>query len=128
MGGEFGTMSLKMAGSLILILGLIIFLFYILKHMKSGSLSLNRYPEMRILGTVSLAPKRAVALVEICDQWLVVGVGTESVTLLSKFDRPPQPHEDDTDSVGNTGSFQSFLQNRRLWLRDRKGNNSRENV
>ena len=114
MNAEFGSMSLKMAGSLILILGLIISLFYVLKHLRLGSMSRSRYPEMRILGTMTLAPKRAVALVEICDQWLVVGVGTENVTLLSKLDRPPPTNDADTHSSDNMGSFQSFLLNKRF--------------
>ena len=121
-------MSLKMTGSLILILGLIILLFYVLKRLRLGSLSLNRYPEMRVLGTINLAPKRAIALVEICDQWLVVGVGTENVTLLSKLDRPPENLDVDSHSTNDSRSFQSFLQQKHLWPRDKKIRNSRENA
>ena len=128
MDADFGSLSMKMAGSLLLVLGLIISLFYILRRLRLGSLSLNRYPEMRILGTLNLAPKRAIALVEICDQWLIVGVGTENVTLLSRLDRPPQDNDVDTRPTGNVESFKSLLQNKRPWQRNKKTTNTRENA
>ena len=127
MAADFGSLSLKMAGSLLLILGLIISLFYVLKRLRFSSLSLKKYPEMRLLGSLNLAPKRAIALIEVCDQWLIVGIGTENVTLISRFDRPPETSNLDAGTPGNEKSFHSFLQNRRLWQRDRKINTAREN-
>ena len=120
MAADFGSVSLKMAGSLILVLGLIIGLYYLFKRLRPGSLSFNNYPEMRLIGTLNLAPKKSIALIEICDQWLVVGIGAENVTLISKLDRTPDINDTDTLPTGNEGRFHSLLQNRFPWQRGRK--------
>ena len=128
MTADFTVASLKMAGSLIFILGLILGLFYLLKRLRVNPLAGSGIPEMRILGTLSLAPKRAVALIEICDQWLIVGIGTENVTLISKIDRPPEGRGPDVGIQTDTGIFQSLLQNMGLRHGDRKKPNTRENA
>jgi len=104
LAADFGSASIKMAGSLFLILGLIIGIFFLVKRLRSGSLSLDNYPEMRLIGRLNLAPKRAIALVEICDQWLIVGIGTENVALISKLDRPTGPINSYAVSPGNRHS------------------------
>jgi len=120
MTAEFGSLSLKMAGSLALVLGLIITLLYIVKRVRWSTLSYAGYPEMRLIGTLTLAPKRSIALIEICDQWLVVGIGTENVTLLSKFD-PPEGHSPADDRGLKSGKgFYSFLQDRGVFQRREK--------
>jgi flagellar biogenesis protein FliO len=43
---------------------------------------------MQLVETLAIAPRRWVALVEIRDQWLVLGVGQEDVRLLSQLPRP----------------------------------------
>jgi len=106
---DFGIASIKMAGSLIVILGLILGLFYVIKRFRWAASSMNPYPQMRIVGTLNLAPKRALTLVEICDQWLVVGVGTENVTLISQFDRPEEIQEARKVDRGS-GRFQALLE------------------
>ena len=119
MASEFDMNSIKMLTSLIIILGAIVLLFFLLRRLRLSPLMNGRSPVMRILGTLNLAPKRAVALVEICDQWLVVGIGTENVTLISKIDRPPDA---DTAGLGipsNEGRFSSLLENFGLRRRDR---------
>ena len=109
MESDIGIASIKMAGSLIVILGLIFGLFYVIKRFRWTASSMNPYPQMRIVGTLNLAPKRALALVEICDQWLVVGVGTENVTLISQFDRPEKMQDAPKVDRAN-GIFQALLQ------------------
>ena len=119
MASDFDMNSIKMLTSLIIILGAIVLLFFLLRRLRLSPLMNGRSPVMRTLGTLNLAPKRAVALVEICDQWLVVGIGTESVTLISKIDRPPDA---DTPGLGipsNESRFSSLLENFGLRRRDR---------
>lgn len=99
---DFGTASIKTAGSLILILGLIVFLFYLLKKFRLNTFPMGKHPLMRLLGTLSLAPKRSLALVEICGQWFVVGVGTENISLISKVDAPTE--QDRSEAVSGAGS------------------------
>ena len=108
MAADFGHASIKMAGSLVFILALILCIFFLVKRLRLGSLALNNYPEMRLIGRLTLAPKRSIALVEICDQWLIVGIGTENVTLISKLDSRPDPINSDAVTPINrkTGLWQ----------------------
>ena len=110
MEAEFGGALLKMAGSLMLVLGLMVCLFYVLKRLRPRSFHLGNYPQMRLIGSLNLAPKRTLALVELCDQWLVVGVGTESVSLIAKMDRPPEVTDAGASVSRNGRSFHSFLE------------------
>lgn len=105
-----GILSIKMLFALMLMLGLIFALVYLLKRLKMGGLSGNRRPSMRLLGHLSLAPRKGIALVEACDQWLVIGIG-ENVNLISKVDRPPSDALPDTVSPGGGNVFQSILEN-----------------
>lgn len=98
---DFGLASIKMAGSLVFILALILCIFFLVKRLRLGSLALDNYPEMRLISRLTLAPKRAIALVEICDQWLIVGIGTENVTLISKLDSRPDPINSDAVTSSN---------------------------
>jgi len=106
-----GILSIKMFISLIIMLGLIFCLFFILRRLKSVSLSGARGPSMRLLGSLSLAPKRGLALVEVCDQWLVIGIGTENVNLISKVDRPEGNATYETSPPGGKDMFHSILEN-----------------
>lgn len=110
MTAELGNATLRMAGSLVLIIGLILIFVYLLKRYHIGSLSLNRSPVFRLLGSLSLAPKRSIALIEIHKQWLILGVGTERVTLLSKMDRPEEEAVFEDQSDLGSKSFKVMLQ------------------
>jgi flagellar biosynthetic protein FliO len=115
-----------MVGSLAMVLGLILVLFYAVKRFRPRSFHSTQVPEMRLLGTLNLAPKRALALVELRDQWMVVGVGTDSVTLVTKMDRPPEPEPEEAPVRRSGRNFQSFLQQsglRQSW----KGMTSKRN-
>ncbi len=111
MSADFNIISMKMAISLIAILILVISLFFLMKRFRLGPLSNNKMPAMRLLGTLSLAPKRAIALVEVCDQWLVVGIGTENVTLISRLDPPPEMTAPGPGIPAKGGKFSLFLEN-----------------
>ena len=98
-----------MAGSLLVVLGLIVCLFYVLKKIRFGPTAAAGLARMRLLSTLSLAPKRTVALVEVRDQWLVVGVGTNAVTLLTSMPRPEDTDRPDTARSDRKTSFRSLL-------------------
>jgi flagellar protein FliO/FliZ len=106
------TATLKMLGSLLLIVGIILCMFYLIKRSRFSPLSINRQSKMRVIGTLSLAPKRSIALVEVYNQWLILGVGTENVTLLSKVDRPHGEGVTKTISPVKPKSFRSYLQDK----------------
>ncbi len=123
MSSELGTISLRMVGSLVAVLGLILLLFYAAKRLRLRSSSAGSHiPQMRLLGTLSLAPKRTLALVEFSDQWLIVGVGAESVSLISKMDRPAAAEQDHAPSERKGKNFQELLSGAGLlhpWRNDR---------
>lgn len=110
MTGELGNITLKMIGSLVFIIGLILIFVYLLKRFRIGPMSLNRSPIFRLLGSLNLAPKRSIALVEIHNQWLVLGVGTERVTLLSKMDRPEEEGLSENQSDFGHKNFKTLMQ------------------
>jgi flagellar biosynthetic protein FliO len=107
-----GMLSIKMFLSLLLMLGLIYALYYIMKRLKIGPLTGSRPASMRLLGTLSLAPKRGIALVEVCGQWFVIGIGSENVSLISKVERPEEGTAPCNISPAPGGNvFQSILEN-----------------
>jgi flagellar protein FliO/FliZ len=112
MTGELETAAIRTLASLGLVVGLIVCLFYLLRRWRLGALGPNNQSAMRLIGTLSLAPRRSLALVEIADQWLVVGVGADQVTLITKLERPPEPdHQVALDpSDGIRGRWQRKLQ------------------
>lgn len=112
MEADLAASAVKTAGALILILGVIVCLFYLLKRARIGGGSAAGMSRMRILSSLSIAPKRSIALVEIRDEWLVVGVGTDSVTLLTRMDRPEeQPAPAETTGPQGSQSFRTLLGN-----------------
>lgn len=107
---EFGSTTIKMFGSLMIVLGLILLLFYLAKRLRlRTSYRSAGVPEMRLLETLNLAPKRGLALVEFSGQWLIVGVGVESVSLIAKMDCPPAASETDHRHEGSESSFQRLF-------------------
>jgi len=88
MTGELETAAIRTVASLGLVVGLIVCLFYVLRRWRFGALAPNNQAAMRLVGTLSLAPRRSLALVEIDDQWLVVGVGADQVSFITKLERP----------------------------------------
>lgn len=111
MSDGLGIVSLKMFISLIIMLGLIFAIVFILKRLKLGPMAGNRVTSMRLLGHLSLAPKRGIALVEVCDQWFVIGIGAENVNLISRIDRPVCESLPNTGVTGGGNVFQSILDN-----------------
>lgn len=110
--GGMGEASIKMFGTLLLVVGVIVLVFYIMKRFRLVPFQGGKEARMRLLGTLHLAPKRLVALVEVCGEWLVLGVGTESISLLSKVD-PSAATEGNTAGGSADGlSFEGALRKR----------------
>ena len=105
---EMTTAVLKMLGSLVLVIGLIVVLFFLARKVRWRVAGPGRTARMQLVETLAIAPRRWVALVEIRDQWLILGVGQEDVRLLSQL---PRPVEGETMErrPGSHEGFQSIL-------------------
>jgi flagellar biosynthetic protein FliO len=98
-----------MFGSLLVVVGLILLLFYLSRRLRlRGSSHSSHIPQMRLLGTLNIAPKRALALVEFSDKWLIVGIGAENISLITTMDRPPSTLQAQ-DVLGKGTGFHDFL-------------------
>ena len=108
--------TFKMLASLALIIGVIIVVFYLLKRLRSFSTVSQGGPSMRIVSSLPIAPKRSVTVVEVGDKWLVLGVGTDNINLLSTME-PAGEAPGKNHSPGRPGgSFQRILQAKKLLL------------
>lgn len=107
--GDLRLASLKMAAALVIVIGIIVVLFYLSKRFGGGRFSLNGSPAMRVIGSLSLAPKRSIALVEVCGEWLVLGIGTETITLLGRVEVPPTIDDMIPSENGAHCTFKSLL-------------------
>ncbi len=107
MNPDINILSYKLVISMLIVFILLILFVFILKRLRGGSLSLRRYPVMKIISTLSLAPKRSLAIVEVCNEWLLLGVGAENISILSKYDKPEET--DENQKPYGEGGFASFL-------------------
>ena len=119
MEAEFAGAFMKMIGALLFVLGLILLLIYFLKKFRLKTFALAPDSRMHLIGTLSLAPKRSLALVEIMDQWILIGVGAENLTLISKLERPEESHAVAGTVAGKKSGFMSLLQEKRMTHRKR---------
>jgi flagellar biosynthetic protein FliO len=106
---DFNMLSFKLAIFLLVIFALMILFFFIIKRMKGGSFSMGKYPVIRNVATLPLAPKKSLTLVEVCDQWLLVGVGTENISLISRIDKPSDASQPESNIPQEGNIFDSFL-------------------
>ena len=84
---------------------------------------------MKLVGTLNLAPKKGVALIEVCDQWFLVGMGPESVTMISKLDPPPKEEQTEAPPAHQDSPFHAILKKKSLlqpWRRNSETGNDRE--
>jgi flagellar biosynthetic protein FliO len=105
---EMTTAALKMLGSLILVIGLIVTLFYLARKVRGRVGGPGRTARIQLIETLTIAPRRWVALVEVLDQWLILGVGPEEVRLLTQLRRPLEG-ETMERCPGTHDGFQSIL-------------------
>ena len=117
MDTDFNMLSLKLAIFLLVMFALMILFLFFIKRVKNGSFAIGKYPLMKNLATLSLGPKRSLALVEVCDQWLLVGVGTENISLISKIDKPSDYSQLDSSLPQEGNLFDSFLSKAGLKLK-----------
>jgi flagellar biogenesis protein FliO len=118
-------LSAKLAIFLMVIFALMTLFFFIIRRVKGGKFSKGKPSVMKNLATLHLAPKRSLALVEVCGHWLLVGVGSENVSLISKIDKPCDGSQYEGILPQEGSIFDSFLLKAGLKHRAPEGGSSR---
>jgi flagellar protein FliO/FliZ len=106
---DINILSFKLGISMLVVFILLILFLFIMKRIRGGNLSFRRYPAMKIISTLSLAPKRSIAIVEVCNEWLLLGIGAENISMLSKYDKPEETEGALNPQSKSEGGFASFL-------------------
>lgn len=78
--------SMRVIGSLVLIIGLVL-LCYALAKKRFTLFPGQRQGVIRIIEMRSLAPKKAVALIEVRGKELLIGIGQDNVSLLYQLNQ-----------------------------------------
>ena len=109
MADDANMISFKLAIFLLVIFALMILFLFIIKRVKGGTFTMGKSPVMKNIAMLSLGPKRSLALVEVCEQWILVGVGTENISLISKMDKPSDCGQFESTITQSGNVFDSFL-------------------
>ncbi len=109
--------GLKMVGALALILGLMLLTLHFLKRYRSCVRSRSPESHVQVLDVRMLAPKKSIALVEVAGERLLLGVGTEQVTMLSRIDSPPRQNNPEVEEQ-EPGFASTLLQTLRRRTRE----------
>jgi flagellar protein FliO/FliZ len=84
-GPDLGTSVMQMLGSLILVVGIILVLYYLAgRYLKLPQVGNSRY--IRVVETRHLAPKKSLVLVEVGGKYLLLSNSGEGINLISKVD------------------------------------------
>ncbi len=85
---------LKMAAALALVLGIMVLSAYLFKRFFGGRLGLFKAePLIRVMAISHFGGKREIAVVEVGGTYLVVGMTTSQISLLTKLETlPPATH------------------------------------
>ncbi len=79
--------SLKMFYTLSIVLGVMFIVYYLFKRFFWNNGSFGKDPKpIKILSSGFLAPKKSIALVEISDQVLIVGISNDNISLLGNIE------------------------------------------
>ncbi len=85
--GDFYTAMVKMLAGLALVLGIMVGAYWLVRRLapKAAALGGGR---MRLLARLGLGPRKFLAMVEVADRVLVLGVTTDSIRLVCELDHP----------------------------------------
>ena len=80
-------MSLELLAPVFIILGVFIFAAWLLQRINRRTFTKNT--AINIHSAISVGPNERILLIEIADQWLLVGSAPGRINTLLKFDNPP---------------------------------------
>lgn len=87
----------RVIGGLVLVIGLVL-LAYAATKRRGGLFQGNRGTAVKVLETKHLGPKKALALIEVRGEEMLIGIGNEGINLICRF------------NGANKDSFASSLQ------------------
>jgi flagellar biosynthetic protein FliO len=106
---------IKVIGSLGLVLGIMILLAFFFKKFGVAGGNLKQGSLIKIMDTRMIAPKKYVSVLQIANEYVVVGITDQSINLLSKLDNSEEienftltPGANTSTKLGN--SFSALLQ------------------
>lgn len=100
------TGLLQVVLGLVVVLAAIIGSAWLFRRMSSGVIGIPRH--LRVVSAVMVGQRERVVIVEIGDEWLVLGVTAHAVSLLSTRPRPA-----DADAAPSGGAVEPFAR----WLK-----------
>lgn len=68
-------------------------LIFLMKRYQYKVMSFQKTPQIKLLGMRHLGPKKSIAVVDVIGERLVLGLGGESITLLTKMDIPLEENQ-----------------------------------
>lgn len=105
-GGDLGSAWWNMTGGLLLLLGLLLVAFWLLKRYgpKAG-LSMFKRGGLALEGSLALGPRKAVVVVRFLNKVLVLGVTENQINLLTQLDdhHDPATGKDFSEALQNAG-------------------------
>lgn len=86
-GYSFAAGLVQSMGSLAVVLGLIYLLTHLSRRWLKGGMGFSGCPShIRVVETRHLAPKKALLLVEVAGEYLLLGNGGDGITLIKQID------------------------------------------
>lgn len=84
------TSLIKMLSSLVLVLALILGItFGVKRFLRSRFSQWKTAPLVQVLSTAYLGPKKEVSIISVGEQYLVVGITPNHISLLTRLDHAP---------------------------------------
>ncbi len=90
----------RLAGALVLVLGLVWVTMWIARRVLRGRLPAGRVADIRILDRVHLAPRRSIELVAVKDRILVLGVTDHTISMLTELTQEEYAETDHAPAPG----------------------------
>ncbi len=109
MEAELFQLLFKVGGVLFILLGIFFGLILIVKRLRPGLISFGGDYGIRIVGNIRLGAKHSIAIVEIKDKWLLIGIAPDSITLIHTMERPEKIKKSKDNNNPPSSKSQGFM-------------------
>ena len=122
---DFFTTAIKMFSALLLVLGIFLGTFYLLRRVMKRDGADPGKKNIRVIDRNYIGVKKSVALVEVPGKVLVLGVTNDHISFLTQIDDPASIEQlKRVDRAGTPTSFSSHFN--RLLTKVREGSSEKE--